>query len=130
MKKNTHFIGSSKYDLNSFPEDVRREFGYAIFLAQTGDRALNATPMVGFGGANVLEIRTDGNSTTYRCVYTVRFEKAVYVLHAFVKKSKSGIATPAKELDLIRSRLKRAQEHYKEKYEASAKEKQRVGKHE
>jgi phage-related protein len=116
VNKNIHFVSSSKTDLINFPEDVRREVGFALFLAQTGDKAVNALPLVNFGGASMLEIRSDDGGNTFRSVYTTKFDKAVYVLHAFVKKSKSGIATPTKEMRLIRSRLKLAEAHYKENY--------------
>jgi len=66
----------------------------------------------GFGGASVLEIVEDHDGNTYRAVYTVRFAEAVYVLHAFQKKSKKGIATPAHDIDEIKARLKRADEEY------------------
>jgi len=78
--------------------------------------------MKGFGGASVLEVREDDGSGTYRAVYTVKFERAVYVLHAFQKKSKKGISTPKEDLDLIRKRLKDAEQHYKENYEKDEEE--------
>jgi len=79
-------------------------------------------PMKGFGHAGVLEIVDDFDGDTFRAVYTVRFTKAIYVLHAFQKKSKRGIATPKVELDLIGQRLKRAKEDY-EQWSRSAKPK-------
>ena len=80
--------------------------------AQTGGKALYVKPLRGFGGSGVLEIVDDFDGDTYRAVYTVRFAKAVYVLHAFQKKSKRGVATPKSELDLIEQRLKRAGEDH------------------
>lgn len=80
--------------------------------AQLGRRAPYVKPLKGFRGASVLEIVDDFDGETYRAVYTVRFAGAVYVLHAFQKKSKRGIATPKGELDLIERRLKRAKEDY------------------
>ena len=88
------WIGSSRRDLREFPEDVRYEAGFSLHLAQKGDKAINAVPMMGFGSAKVLEVVIDSMGNTYRAVYTVKFAKAVYVLHAFQKKSRKGIATP------------------------------------
>jgi phage-related protein len=114
--KPLNWVGSSQDDLCEFPPDVRREAGYCIYLAQTGDKALNAVPMVGFGGAKVLEVVIDDDGNTYRAVYTVKFAKAVYVLHAFQKKSRKGISTPKPDLDLIRRRLANAEKHYRQNY--------------
>ncbi|MGE0853652.1 MAG: type II toxin-antitoxin system RelE/ParE family toxin [Hyphomicrobiaceae bacterium] len=116
MKK-VHWIGSSKKDVSAFPEEVRREVGFTIWVAQTGGKALNAVPLVGFGSAKVLEVVIDDDGNTYRAVYTVKLAKAIYVLHAFHKKSKKGVATPQKDMDLIRTRLKAAVEHHRETYE-------------
>ena len=86
--KPLNWVGSSQDDLCEFPPDVRREAGYCIYLAQKGDKALNAVPMVGFGGAKVLELVIDDDGNTYRAVYTVKFAKAGYVLQALQKKSR------------------------------------------
>ena len=94
------------------PLTVRRTFGYALYAAQLGERPPDAKPLKGFGGAGVLEVMEDYRGDTYRAVYTVRFEGTVYVLHVFQKKSKHGIGTPKRELDLIRERLKRAESLY------------------
>lgn len=88
--------------------------GHALDIAQQGEKYLDAKPLKGFGGAGILEIVDDHAGETYRVVYSVKFVEAVYVLHAFQKKSKRGIATPKQEIDLVESRLKRAQEHYHE----------------
>jgi phage-related protein len=85
-------------------------------LAQCGTKAHNAVPMVGFGGAKVLEVVINDDGDTYRAVYTVKFQHAVYVLHAFQKKSKRGSETPKPELALIHSRLKTAQKHHDQTY--------------
>jgi phage-related protein len=106
------WVGSSKEDLRDFPEEVRRRVGGALWDAQLGLKAPYAKPLRGFGGAGVLEIVDDFEGDTYRAVYTVRFSGAVYVLHAFQKKSRRGIATSKAELDLIRQRLRRAREDY------------------
>ncbi|RWZ84312.1 MAG: addiction module toxin RelE [Hydrotalea sp. AMD] len=107
------WIGSSREDLKEFPDDVLEEIGYALYLAQCGEKSPNAKPMKGFLGAGVLEVVENFNTDTYRAIYTVRFKGTVYVLHAFQKKSKSGIATPKKDIELIHKRLKTAEEHYK-----------------
>ncbi|MFZ1107074.1 MAG: type II toxin-antitoxin system RelE/ParE family toxin [Rhodomicrobium sp.] len=106
------WIGSAKEDLLSFPEEAVREVGYALYIAQQGGKHASAKPLKGFGGAGVLEVVEDCEGDTYRAVYTVRFGEAVYVLHAFQKKLKHGIATPRQEMDKIKARLKRAEEEY------------------
>jgi phage-related protein len=111
-RKPLFWIGSSLEDLRSFPEEVRRLMGFALHLAQAGEKHVDAKPLAGFGGARVLEIVEDHAGDTFRGVYTVRFEKAVYVLHAFQKKSKRGIKTDKRDMELIGDRLRRAKEHY------------------
>jgi phage-related protein len=106
------WIGDSRERLRSFPEEVKDLVGYALHLAQIGGKHLQAKPLRGFGGASVLEVIEDHAGDTYRAVYTVRFAGAVFVLHAFQKKSKRGIETPKKELELIKGRLKRAEVEY------------------
>jgi phage-related protein len=99
--------GASKADFMAFPRTVQREMGYALFLAQMGERHSTMTKTLsGFGGAAVIEVRESYDGDAYRAVYTVRYAHAVYVLHAFQKKSKKGIATPKAETDLIERRLK------------------------
>ena len=93
---------------------MKQRIGGALWDAQIGRKAPYAKPLRGFGGAGVLEIVDDFDGDTYRAVYTVRFATAVYVLHAFQKKSKRGIATPKTELDLINLRLRRAREDYQQ----------------
>ncbi len=112
--KPVRWIGSSKEDLSDFPEEVRLRVGGALWEAQIGRKAPYAKPLKGFGDAGVLEVVDDFAGDTFRAVYTVRFAKAVYVLHAFQKKSKRGVATPKTELDLIDQRLKRAREDYEQ----------------
>jgi phage-related protein len=109
--KPVHWMGSSLKDLRSFPDDVQDTIGYALYLAQIGERHDQAKPLKGFGGAGVLEIVEDHDGETYRAVYTVKLADAVYVLHTFQKKAKRGIATPKQDIDLIRQRLKAAMEH-------------------
>jgi phage-related protein len=112
--KPVRWVGSSKEDVSEFPAEVRRRVGGALWEAQIGRKAPYAKPLRGFGDAGVLEIVDDFDGDTFRAVYTVRFTKAVYVLHAFQKKSKRGTATPKAELDLIEQRLKRAREDYEQ----------------
>lgn len=109
--KPLEWVASSKKDLLSMPPEVVDVFGYALHLAQHGGKHLQAKPLKGFGSAGVLEVVEDEDGGTYRAVYTVRFGKAVYVLHCFQKKSHKGIETAKHDIDLIRERLKLAQKH-------------------
>jgi phage-related protein len=106
------WMSSSLDDLRAFPSDVRQVMGFALWQAQNGRKHMDAKPLKGFGGASVLEIVADDDRGTFRGVYTVRFAGAVYVLHCFQKKSKKGIKTPQRELDLIRKRLRLAEQDY------------------
>ena len=112
--KPLYWVGGSKSDLLALPEEVVDVFGYALYLAQIGRKHEQAKPMKGFGSAGVLEIVEDLERNTYRAVYTVRFERAVFDLHVFQKKAKRGVATPKADLDLIRQRLKAAEEAARE----------------
>jgi phage-related protein len=107
------WIGPSQKDIRSFPEAVRREIGQALYAAQQGMTDPAAKPLKGFGGYSVMEIVAPFDGNTWRGVYTVRFKGVVYVLHVFQKKSKSGIATPQPEIELIHKRLAAAEQHYK-----------------
>ena len=102
------WVGSSKRDYGRFPARVQDNLGFALFLVQTGQHPLAAKPLKGLGGG-VVELVEDFDGDTYRAVYTVRFSRVVYVLHAFMKKSKSGIALPRPDAELIATRLQRAQ---------------------
>lgn len=110
--KQLDWVGSSRRDLREFPPAVRRTFGVALFAVQLGETPPDAKPLKGFGGAGVVELIEDHKGSTYRAVYTVRFATRIYVLHAFQKKSKRGIATPKREIELIRERLKWAARLY------------------
>ena len=117
--KPAEFVGSAEDDLAEFPDEVKSVLGFAIFQAQLGGRHPRAKPLTGgkeFKGASVLEVVDDFDGDTYRAVYTVRLAGVVYVLHAFQKKSKSGISTPKSEIAVIKARLARAKEHYEENY--------------
>jgi phage-related protein len=113
--KPVRWIGTSRKDVRSFPQRVRLDIGHALFAAQSGDIDPAAKALHGFGGRSVMEIVTPYAGDTWRTVYTVRFRDAVYVLHAFQKKSKTGIATPKRELGLIRQRLADAERDYRER---------------
>ena len=106
------FVGSTRKALASLPEDVKDAIGFALYVAQRGGKHVDAKPLGGFGGAGVLEIVADHAGDTFRAVYTVHFAGRLYVLHVFQKKSKSGIKTPKAELELIRMRLRRAEEEH------------------
>ncbi len=103
------WVGDSLEMVQGFPQAVRNEVGFALYQAQTGGKHVNAKPLHGLG-AGVLEIVSDHRGDTFRAVYTVRLARRVYVLHAFQKKSKTGIATPKAEMELVKRRLKRAVE--------------------
>ena len=103
------WLGSSKKDLMALTMDVRKFFGHALDFAQRGEQHVAAKVLKGFGGAGVLEIVEEGRGGTYRAVYTIKFDVAVFVLHVFQKKSKSGIATPKPDMGIIRERLKVAE---------------------
>jgi len=112
--KPVFWIGSSRAGLKEFPEDVQGAIGFALYVAQGGGMHEDAKPLHGFGGASVLEVIADHHGDTYRAVYTVRLTDCVYVLHSFQKKSKRGIKTSRKDLDLIKNRLKQAEKHHEE----------------
>ena len=101
------WLGDSLRELKTFPAAVQDEMGYAIYLAQCGQKHVSAKPLKGLG-SGVLEVVSDHRGDTFRSVYTVRFFDRVFVLHAFQKKSKSGVATPKADIDLITQRLKQA----------------------
>jgi len=106
-EKLLEWIASSYKDLMALPPDVRRRFG--LSLAQMGDQDDSAKVLKGFDGAGVLQVVEDDAGGTYRAVYTIKFVEAVFVLHCFQKKSKTGIATPKADMDIIRARLKVAE---------------------
>ena len=112
--KHVLWVGSSKKDLMAMPDEIRSAFGFALYLAQQGKKHQNAKPLKGFSGAGVLEVVEDCLGDTFRAVYTVKIAEVIYVLHCFQKKSKRGIETPKQEIDLVRDRLKMAQDHAKE----------------
>ena len=117
MPKSTHqlrplfWVRSAKRDFTAFPAGIEDGFGFELFLVQSGLHPLSAKRLKGLGGG-VLELVGDETGDTYRAVYTVRFRQAVYVLHAFKKKSRHGIATPKNEIEMVRRRLRDAAEDY------------------
>jgi phage-related protein len=115
VDKPLEWAGSAKRDLMDFPDDVRRAMGYALGVAQLGAKHPAAKSWKG-EGAGVLEVVEAFEGNAYRAVYTVRFAKAVYVLHCFQKKSPSGKRTAKTDIDLVHQRLKAATQHYEEIY--------------
>jgi phage-related protein len=109
------WVASSKRDYRQFPARVQETMGFELFLAQTGQHPPSAKLMRGLGSGTV-ELVEDFVGDTYRAIYTVRFAAAVYVLHAFKKKSKRGIKTPQSDIDLIKRRLKDAERDYAQRY--------------
>ena len=114
-RKTLIWVGQSRKELAEFPPDVRRAMGFALHLAQIGQKHEKAKPLRGFGGAGVLEVVEDDDGSTFRAVYTVKFSDAVYVLDAFQKKSVRGIKTAAVDINRIKARLKDAQEIHHER---------------
>lgn len=109
------WMASSRDDLRALPDAVQDHMGYAPYQAQIGFKHRDARPLIGFG-SGVFEVAYRFASATYRTMYTVRFADAVYVLHTFQKKSKKGIATPAFEIELVKRRLRAAEEHHRAMY--------------
>jgi phage-related protein len=105
--------GSAKRDFKRFPTAVQKDMGVALFVVQLGETPPSAKPWKGLG-PGVYELIEDHRGDTYRAVYTVRIADSVHVLHAFQKKSKSGIKTPKPDVDLIEQRLKAVLERHRE----------------
>ncbi len=113
--KPVRWVGSSLRDLKTFPRAVQRHIGQALYAAQAGEEYPTVKALRGFGGRGVLEVVASHQSDAYRAVYRVRFRDAIYVLHAFQKKSTRGIATPQKDVELIRRRLTEAERDFRER---------------
>lgn len=109
------WIGSSRDDLRTMPQDVRDTFGYALYEAQRGKQHRRTKRLKG-DLAGLVELVDDFNRNTYRAIYTVKLAGVVYVLHVFQKKSTRGIATPKRDLAVIKERWKRAKAHYAAHY--------------
>ena len=124
--KELFWLGNTLKTVRSFTKDVKDEIGFALYMAQRGDKAHHTVPMVGFGSSKVVEFVVDDDGSTYRAVYTVKFADVVYVLHAFQKKSVRGAKTPRPDMDLIHKRLKNAERHFLER-RSKQKMKDRIG---
>ncbi len=109
------WVGSSRKDIRAFPEPVQDHMGYALYVAQRGGKHRDAKTLSGFGGAGVVEVIKDFRGDTFRAVYTLRYAGAVYVLHAFQKKSKAGRETPRRDMELVKQRLQEAERIAKER---------------
>jgi phage-related protein len=110
IPKELVWVASSLKDLREFPDGVRQVIGFALYVAQCGGKHVSAKPLRGYRGAGVLEVIDDYDGDTYRTVYTVRFSDAVYVLHAFQKKSKHEAATPKHDIEIVNARLEIARQ--------------------
>ena len=110
-EKPIYWVGSAKHDLMQFPGRVKDEIGAALSVAQFGGKHPKAKPWKG-EGPGVFEIVSDYRSDTYRAVYTVRFVEAIFVLHAFQKKSPTGVKTTQRDVELIARRIRMAREVY------------------
>lgn len=115
------WVASSKRDYKAFPARVQDGFGFELFLVQTGQHPPSAKPLRGLGGGT-LELIENFDGDTYRAVYTVQFKEAIYVLHAFKKKSKRGSKTPQTDIDLIKRRLKAAEEDHAQRFGRDSKQ--------
>jgi phage-related protein len=113
--KPLHWVRSSKDDLLGFPKAVMKEVGRALMVAQLGGKHPSAKPWKG-QGPGVMEVVEDHSGNTYRAVYTVRFARAIYVVHCFQKKSPKGIKTATPDIRLVKERLKEAERDYEETY--------------
>lgn len=116
-EKPLHWVGSSKKDLLALPANVVDDFGYALGAVQMGATPASAKPWKG-EASGVLELVEGLRGNAFRAVYTVRYVRAVYVLHCFQKKSPDGKRTAQTDIDLIHDRLRVAEQHYKEHYES------------
>src|SRR6266704_844511 len=106
------WLAGSRSNVKSFPARVQDDIGYTLYSAQLCELSVKAKPLHGLGG-QVMEIAAYGASRTYRAIYTVSIGESIYVIHAFQKKSKAGIATPKSEMELIRRRLKQLKSEVK-----------------
>ena len=112
MEKELVWLGSSMEDLKDMPADVQRTTGFDLRTVQQGDRSSSAKTLSGYHGAGVLELKEDFDKDTYRAVYMIKYEEAVYVLHCFMKKSTSGRAMSKQDKEMIDRRLKLAEEEH------------------
>ena len=118
--KPIHFVGPSKNEISAFPAEVKSQIGHALRIAQQGGKVDYTKQLKGIN-PKVIKIIDDFDKDTYRAAYTIKLESAIYVLHAFKKKSSTGIKTPQKNIDLIKTRLKAAVEHHDKTYKGEKK---------
>lgn len=111
--RNVIWVGDSRERLQAFPEQVRKDIGHALYRIQIGETPPSAKPIKEIE-SGVFELVDNFATNTYRVIYTVKIGRSMYVLHSFQKKSKRGISTPKKDIDLIRRRLRRVKELEKE----------------
>lgn len=114
LMKCLQWVGGSKKDLMKLPEDVQREIGYALYVAQKSETHESAKLFKGHG-SGIYEIVSDYDKNAYRAIYIVNLNEFIYVIHVFQKKSKKGIQTPREELKVIKQRLKRLKETLSER---------------
>jgi phage-related protein len=114
-EKPVAWVGSAKRDFLAFPEPVKDEMGNALGVAQFGGKHPSAKPWKG-EGAGVFELVEAFDGNAYRAIYTVRFREIVYVLHAFQKKSPSGIRTSRGDIETVAQRLRAAQRDFEAHY--------------
>ncbi|MCX6380637.1 MAG: type II toxin-antitoxin system RelE/ParE family toxin [Armatimonadetes bacterium] len=114
--KPLRFMQAAHDDLMEMPVAVRQDFGYGLYQLQAGETPNNVSPFEGSTGNSILKLIERHDTDTYRCVFTAKFGKAIYVLHVFKKKSPSGIATPQNEIEVVKARYRRAQELYAEEF--------------
>jgi phage-related protein len=114
------WVASSKRDYLEFPARVQDTFGFELFLVQTGQHPASAKPLKGLG-TGIVELVEDFDGDTFRAVYTVRFRESVYVLHAFKKKSNRGSKTPQSDIELIKRRLRAAEQDHAERFKQEGK---------
>lgn len=111
-EKPVFWVGSSRKDASDLPTAVKKKAGKSIYTVQTGGISPNTKPLKGFVGTHVLEISIPYQKNTYRIVLVVKSNAFVYILHVFMKKSKTGISTDKADIDLIRERLKAAEDNF------------------
>jgi phage-related protein len=110
--KELRFVASAQKDMRDMSQEIKDGFGYSLWLIQQGETPANASPFEGSTGNDVMKLTEQHDGDTFRCVYAAKFEKVVYVLHVFQKKSKSGIATPKADIDKVHARYAAAKAAY------------------
>lgn len=108
------FAGNSEDEIFVMPAEVKRAFGYALRTVQDGQTPESASPFEGGKANEIMKLTERHDGDTFRCVYAAKFERAVYVLYVFQKKSHSGIATPQKDVNTVNARYAAAKADYEE----------------